>query len=454
MNTKNTPYFIVLMLMLFVIIISCKDDIENDNTSISADELPQDAITFLDRYFPNIKIINANKDHDGKYSSLLGEQLGDKFGELFIVVFFDEKGEWLRVDAPNGLSETGKEIILEKLPNSVSVRDEFNSYYGDYKITNLIKEKYDEICFVLDHNYYSLIIDTHEGWTHADIYTEGRYEVPEDILFFIQFNLRPPTKGTPEINSRLLRFKGSRGYIYRFIDIYRTYIDFYEDGEWFHIKNKDNNKIYQYIVDVLLPKSIYATLKDNFEGVEGNINTISRFNNGSLYGVQYQDNKFVLISKDNEVIEIPLDKAKAYIENGFYLDKELDYEVRPNTGGAYHLRHTFMATGKEISISLVTDYEGGMRSISAGPITSEKEKVVPLPKAVLSTMPNAAIDYVREYYDDDNIIQISYNYSKSQDDVSDKFCLTVSVPNNLIFIYFEAITGEFLEEYKAIGESK
>lgn len=92
-----------------------------------------------------------------------------------------------------------------------------------------------------------------------------------------------------------------------------------------------------------------------------------------------------------------------------------------------------------------------MRTISAGSITSEKNKVAPLPEAILNTMPKAALDYVKENYTSDNpIIQIRYNYSKSQDDVSDQFYFTLSVPNNLISIYFDAVTGEFIEEHKAL----
>ncbi len=429
--------------MLTFIITSCE---KNENTTIiTPDKLPESSIAFISEYFPSVDIKEANKyivDNPNINEYIYSAKLSDE-----TLVYFDNDGEWYNIDALNGLNDAGKEIIFDKLPRYVGIKDEFNSYYAKQKITQLSKIQDDELSFVLDNKYQSYIIDTHEGWTYADGYSHDRYEIPANIMDLIT------GKSTKDIGPMpiLLRFTGHRGHIYRFIDIDKTYIDFYENGEWFYITNKIGSKINNSRFISEVPEEIRKTLTDNFSNAANTIMTITRYNNSSIYAFEFGEKKFAAISKDNKIIETPFDKAKEYIENGFNPKEELAYIVRLNTGGAYHLRHAFIAKSEYTTISLVTDYEGNMRTISAGPITSNKDETVALPENVLNDMPKAALDYVNEHYPDSPIIQISYNYSQNQDDVSDQFYFTVSVPQNLKFIYFDSITGEFVKESTAIG---
>lgn len=445
MNAKSLYYLVALMMIIFAT--SCKDDV--DHSIITPDKLPESAQTFLENYFPTNKITSANKYNQNENGSeqLYLTKLTDN-----ILVYFDTKGEWLGIETPKGLSEKGKEVIFDKLPSYVGIKDEFNKHYANNKIIGLSKENNDELSFILDNNMKSYIIYTHEGWTYADMFLTGRYELPKKMVDFIKGDLQTTTKATPSyLDKYVLRFSGHRGYIYRFVDSDKTFIDFYENGEWFYIDNKDKKTINQEKVKKILPEDIYTTLRNNFADAEGTITTVARHNNESLYGVTYKEKKFALISKDNTIIEPPLEKAKEYINNGFKPQEELTFETRTNTGGAYHLRHAFIAKGKNTEIALVTDYEGAMRSISAGPITSSGEGVVALPEAILNAMPKAALTYVKEHYTADNpILSIHYNYSKDQNDISDRFYFTVLVPHNLKSIYFDAVTGKFIEEHTAL----
>lgn len=448
MNLKNLCYLGLLTMILFTT--SCNDDV--DHSSISPDKLPGSTLTFLEKYFPSNSIVSANKYDQNADGS---EQLYLTKLTEGILIYFDTKGDWLGIDAPNGLAENGKELIFDKLPSYVGIKEEFNKHYANSKITRLYKEKDDELSFMLDDKVKSYIVYTDEGWTYADMFVAGRYELPKKVQDFIK-DLQLGTKATAQYSERyLLRFSGHRGYIYRFVDADNTFIDFYEDGEWFYMANKEKKSIDQAKIKGMLPEGVYTTLKDKFGDAESTITTVAKYNNGLLYGFAYKDKKFALISKDNAIIEPPLDKAKEYINNGFNPQEELTFETRLNTGGAYHLRHAFIARGKNIEIALVTDYEGGMRSISAGPITSSGENIVPLPETILNTMPKTALNYIKEHYTSENpILSIRYNYSKDQNDISDQFYFTVLVPHNLKFIYFDTVTGEFVEEHTAIVEQE
>lgn len=430
--------------MIAMFTASCKDDI--DHTIITPEQLPKDAITFLEKYFPGNNIIGSNKYNYDSYSATLTDGAQD------ILVGFNGKGEWEAVTAPNGLPQTARKIIYDRLDNFIGVTEDFDSYYGNQKITKLYNDLNEEIKFVLDEKFISHIIYTNEGWTYADAYVNERYELPQKLINFIKGDFRSTSSRDVGPQPKLLRFEGFRGYIYRFVisQETNTYIDFYEDGEWFCIEDKAS-LLQNHIANMgILPESIYTTLKDNFEGAEENINTVTRFNNGTLYGVKYQENKFALISKDNEIIEPPLDEAKAYIESGFNPTEELEYDVRQNTGGAYYLRYAFIATSESSKILLITDFEGKMRSISAGPITNDEKEIVPLTEAILNTMPKAALDYINENHPDSPIIGISYNHSKDHDDISEEFSFAIHIPNNLKYISFNSVSGEYISEFNVL----
>lgn len=444
MNTNKLHFVVILMIAMFTA--SCKDDI--DHTIITPEQLPEKTTTFLAKYFQDDDIISANKydiDITNKEHLYL-VNLKDN-----IQLHFNNEGEWLEINTPNGLSEAGKEIIFEKLPSYVDIKEEFNNYYSNQKITRLVNDTDDEIQFILDNKYSSYIIDAHEGTTYADMYAEGRYVIPEKILETINTQFKATTRETsPKNKGKLLRFNGHRGQIYRFIDYDNTLIDFYQNGDWFYITNKDGVSINKSRLINVLSNDIRTTLKDNFESATSTTTSITRYNNASLYGFYYQENKFALISKDNEIIEPPLDEAKAYIESGFNPTEELEYDVRQNTGGAYYLRYAFIATSESSKILLITDFEGKMRSISAGPITNDEKEIVPLTEAILNTMPKAALDYINENHPDSPIIGISYNHSKDHDDISEEFSFAIHIPNNLKYISFNSVSGEYISEFNVL----
>lgn len=444
MNTNKLHFVVILMIAMFTA--SCKDDI--DHTIITPEQLPEKTTTFLAKYFQDDDIISANKydiDITNKEHLYL-VNLKDN-----IQLHFNNEGEWLEINTPNGLSEAGKEIIFEKLPSYVDIKEEFNNYYSNQKITRLVNDTDDEIQFILDNKYSSYIIDAHEGTTYADMYAEGRYVIPEKILETINTQFKSTTRETsPKNKGKLLRFNGHRGQIYRFIDYDNTLIDFYQNGDWFYITNKNGVSINKSRLINVLSNDIRTTLKDNFESATSTTTSITRYNNASLYGFYYQENKFALISKDNEIIESPLDKAKEYIAKHFTSNEDTKFYFHINTGGAYYLRYSLLALSPNSEVRIQTDYQGNMRRISAGPITSTGTGIVPIPSSILDTMPKAALDYINENHPDSPIIVISYNHSKDHDDISEEFSFAIHIPNNLKYISFNSVSGEYISEFNVL----
>lgn len=442
-STKNLHYLVIVMMIIFTA--SCKDDI--DHSIITIDQLPGRSTEFLEKYFPDNNIISANKyDNNDAYGGLFLASLDEN-----IEIYFDNEGGWLDIATPNGLSETGKEIIFDKLPNYVGIKEEFNGHYSNGKIINMHNNRDGQIEFVLDNKEVSYIIEGHEGWTYADKYSEGRYEIPDKIKEFFKSNLKSTTRDMPAPSPFVLRFSGHKGYIYRYEGSNRTIIDFYENGEWFYIKQKDDKNIDIDYINNTIPEYIYTSLIENTEDAKDNITAITRYNNSSLYGFQYNKGYFTVIDKDGQIIDAPSSKAEEYITNHFPSNKYDKFYFHINTGGAYYLRYSLRAWSPDKEVRLQTDYQGNMRRISAGPITTTGIGIVPIPNSILETMPKAALEYVTENHPDSPIIQIDYNFSKGNDDVSEEFSFTLHIPNNLKFIYFNSVTGEYIKEYNAMN---
>ena len=84
---KLLPFF--FMAVLGSVMLSCSDD---DDDPIPADELPVAAKTFLNTYYPSIKIVSTTKDKN-EYDVVLANGHS---------VDFTKDGEWKDVEAPVG----------------------------------------------------------------------------------------------------------------------------------------------------------------------------------------------------------------------------------------------------------------------------------------------------------------------------------------------------------------
>lgn len=88
---KKTFRLIPMLLMAFVAIlaVSCSDD---KDEPITTEQLPEQARTFINAYYPSATIVNSHKDKD-EYEVIMSD--GTK-------IDFNKHGEWKDVDAPVG----------------------------------------------------------------------------------------------------------------------------------------------------------------------------------------------------------------------------------------------------------------------------------------------------------------------------------------------------------------
>ena len=438
MKTKNLLY-LALSVLVFSLI-SCSED--DKDTYIKHDELPETVQTFLSEYLPNNKFISARQDG-------YGVNLYAVYLEQDIEAVFSLEGDWHYLQSEKGLPETVKPLL------SKNSQKELNEQYSNAKITALSNYGNGELFISLNNNKKFKDIDTHEGYVLAEILDgEGQQAVPEKIKEFISKYLITGTRATEnKAYPDILKFSGFRGYIYRLLVADQAFVDFYQDGEWFYMKNIRTQKVIQNLFIKALPEDMINVLTGKQSEASSSLMAITRFNNNKYYGFDLGNKNFVLIDSENKIIDPPLVEAKEIIKRGFNPEKELQYEVRSNTSSPYFLRYAFIATGQG-TISLVTDIEGNIRNIGAGPITSEADKTIPLPKAVLEMLPSWVniMAYLEANYPEKEIIYISHSYSIKQNDIPEKVTLTMSIPNNLKMLVFKSATGEFIEEYNALGD--
>ena len=94
-------YFRILVLLLFLsgsmAIVSCSDDIKNEvDITITINDLPSAARSFLNRYFPNYEIVKITKEVESDIT-VYEVDLQDGYE-----VFFNSDGDWTQVVAPYG----------------------------------------------------------------------------------------------------------------------------------------------------------------------------------------------------------------------------------------------------------------------------------------------------------------------------------------------------------------
>lgn len=409
---------------------SCLDD--NKDNYIKHDELPEAAQSFLSKYLPDNKFISVRKDGYGV--SLYAVQL-----EKDIEVTFSSDGTWWYIQSENGLPETVKTLLSE---NS---QKELNTKYSSSKVTALSNNENGELIVALNNNKKFYDINAHEGYVLAEILDEeGQNTMPEKIKEFID-------KYLIGVHPDVLVFTGFRGKIHRIKILDLLIVDFYQNGEWFYMKETGTWKVLPHLLIKVLPENILKTLDEKEPNAISALTSITRFNNNKLYGFGLSNKSYVVINSGNKVIEPPLEKAKELIRKGFNPQNELKYEIRSNTGSPYFLRYAFIATGQGV-ISLVTDIDGNLRNIGAGAITDVPEKTVPLPKAVLEMLPGAILIYLETAYPGKNILQITHSYSVEQDDIPEEVNLTMAIPNNLKVLIFNRNTGRFIRDYNVIRE--
>ncbi|MDE5903004.1 MAG: PepSY-like domain-containing protein [Muribaculaceae bacterium] len=92
---KTLKIFSLLLLVLVGTSLSACDN-DDDDVIVPTDQLPTAASTFINTYYPSIKVAYVNKDTDkGEVQYEVRMTSGDE-------ITFDASGEWIDVDAPDG----------------------------------------------------------------------------------------------------------------------------------------------------------------------------------------------------------------------------------------------------------------------------------------------------------------------------------------------------------------
>lgn len=135
---KKVIFALSCLLAVGFTTISCRDDDNDDETTISTSQLPDRARDFIKIHFANSSIVRAEKSPEQDYSdgSIYEVKLNNGFE-----IEFTKEGEWAEISGngntfPNSiialLPISANEFILEKHPNA-QIR-EINKRYTGYFI--------------------------------------------------------------------------------------------------------------------------------------------------------------------------------------------------------------------------------------------------------------------------------------------------------------------------------
>lgn len=429
----------LLMSVLLISFASCND--KDKINYIPKDQLPEKVHTFLQTYFGDNEFISATQElfYGG---SNLAVNLKD------VKIEFTPDYDWYLITLADGLPASAEGLIHENALKELKERE------PGVKITQLHNRYGKEVdIYMSNQKLYSDIVG-HEGNTLAELVMNPE-ELPQEMKDYISQYVYGGTRMSDHYSEypKVQKFTGFKGDIYRLRLSLEAFVDFYENGNWFYV---EDSGIYKFLNNKLLyavPDAIVEALKTKGDNIVSKIRKINRFYDNKVYGLGWmyaftlEDESFVLIDSDNNILEPPLEQVKEYIQKGFNPEKELQYEVNTNIGSAYFLRYGFVISGwgKE-PIRMTTDAWGDMRDIRAGKISTREEDVTPLPRPVLEMLPHSIADYLDEHYPGLPVVNIWHSYSK-KGDLPPEINVRMSVPNNLKTAVFDYFTGKFIEEY-------
>ena len=435
MKTKTLLY--ILMSVLVLSFASCTDDDKIDY--LTKEEIPESINTFASKYLPNNKLLSAyiDKDYGGGFYFV-------EF-EGGVKTQFLPEGEWFILESEKGLPETTNTLL------SKNSRKKLEDDHATAKIIQLTKLPNVEVEILLDNNKLFVDLITYSDFENVlgeIIPIENMQDVPEKLKSFIQEVLLFNTRTSPTINYSIIKFTELASTKYRLMITPYTFVDFHEDGEWFYMKESETKSIIKDTLIKAIPDGVITALKDEEPNAVASTIEITRFNDNELYVFNLKNKEFVIINSDNEVVEPPLDKAKEYINAGFNPQEELNYEVTTNKAPFTVITFTFTATNASHTINLITHVEGDMHRISAGPISSNENKTVALPKTLLEMLPGDIAGYVEKNYPDKKVIHISRPNPKES--FVRAISVWLSIPDNMKVLDFDKTTGEFIDEYDII----
>ena len=428
---------------------SCSD---NDEINyITEDQLPEKVQTFLQTYFGNNEFISATEVpfYGGSYLEV---------GLKDVEINFTPDNDWNSIVSADGLPASADGLIHEKTLKELKERE------PNAKIKQLHNRYGKEVdIWTGSQKRYSDIVG-HEGNTLAEFVTDAE-DLPEQIKEYISQYVYGTTR-TSVVSEypKMLKFAVHKGAIYRCKLSFDTFVDFYEDGNWFYVQEEET-AAQQIIADRLImavPEGVLSKLKTEDQSVIQRIRKINVFNDNKdygfnkIYGFTLDDGGFMAINAENEQLEIPYDAVREYIDKGFNPLEGYKVYAHVNTGGAFLFRYSFVIAAWSVDptlpISLTTNAQGEMRRISSGVVSTDHTRVTPLPRAVIEMLPHSIAAFLDEHFPDWKAVSIDCAYSEGYGPEIPQQTIDVqmSVPNNLKTAVFDYATGEFIKQYLTI----
>lgn len=443
----------MLISVLLIALASCND---KDNINhIAEDQLPEKVQTFLNSYFGDNKFISAEEVpfYGGKYVEV---SLKD------VKIKFTPDHDWNSIVLAGGLPASAEGLIHKNTLKELKEKE------PNLRIERLHNRNGKEVdIWMSDAKIYSDIVG-HEGNVLAEI-VRNPDDLPEQMKEYISKYIygitRMALRTSPvEEFPKVQKFAVHKGDIYRFKFDFDSFVDFDKDGNWFYVKESGIYKVINNKLMYAVPDAVVGALKTKGENIVSKVRKINVFNDNKnygfnkIYGFTLDDEKFVAINSENEVLEIPYDAVREYIDKGFNPGREYKVGACVNTGGAFLFRYSFAIMGWSVDpnliINLTTNARGEMRRISSGVVSTNHTQVTPLPRAVVEMLPHSIANYLDEYYADWKAVSIDCAYSEEYGPEIPQQTINVrlSIPNNLKTVVFDYSTGEFIKDYLTITD--
>ena len=417
---KTIKFFLLVLTTLTVstIFYACDDDDTKGPEKI----LPQEAISFLNQYLPDNKIIQVEKNpimamEPTMYSVTL---------EQGISVLFGETGMWYNITALDELPESAQILIgTEHL-------DQLKAKEPNSKIVKLSSVYNYHIQIDLDNNNQYITGFGFESSSIGKLLTTSN--APQAIKNFLtKHGLYEPVKF-----SFIIQLTETHGDIYRVIISEYMSLTFDKNGKWIH--GKEDNYGYQNagtrnlekIAEQELPKQVIAAINntENAPVPLGRLSEVFCFND-NIYGTRFND-KYLLIDKQKGIIPPPNLTAQKLAEDYFSPKELVSFTVNMLP---YSFSFTYRYNCNNYYLDLHMGINNEWTTVYCPTVINGLTNYTEIPSTFIKKeLPNKITDYLNSSYIQPKIYVISRN--------SEQYIIGVKGSN---ILYFD-IEGNFIEE--------
>lgn len=419
MKTK-TLLITTILLSLAVFFAACSD---KDNGSIKKGNLPENAINFLERYFPDNEITDIQFSEIVAYNTLgyIVNLQGD------IVVHFASGGQWHKIEASGGIPESAKEII------GSNTLKQLNEVEKNYKITLLT----DEFTHLASYGKLIVLDNGHEYWDMKGL--EGsalgtvvpKIEVIKPIKDFIDRN----GLATAAEGENILKITESKGDVYCLMlgGLLACYFD--NMGKFIYAKlemtSAGPSPLLSKIAFQEVPENVFTIIGD--AALFSNIHELALFANG-IYGFKNSTSSYLVNEAEGEIInkdgEIVIDFVKEYYPNQKVND--IRVEAQFNNPYTYSFKFVLIQNMSQAAVVFM-DKNGNWTEVTTENVLSEK---------FLKSLPAKLGEYLKA----NHATAVFYRINITGDNQKAYRLLT-----QRFYIFFD-MEGNFLEKRDIIAE--